>query len=318
MDVFTDVLNTMHLQSQVHYAMKLTAPWGIKAPAMYDSALFFAVMRGSCYLAAECIEMPVSLVGGDLVMLPQGNAHTLYDQPGSTLTPLEKLPGACPIATGERQDFQFGGGGSLTSMVVGRFIFDNQVSKPFLSGLPSIIHLQGERGQMAPWLETTLKWMASETSANNAGSPIMVSRLTDMLFIQILRAYLDEQVQENGRYNGSVGWLRAIADPVLGKAFELIHQKPEHPWTVAELAKHVNMSRTSFSTRFSGLAGVPPLTYLTKWRMLKASDILRQKKTTITEAAMNVGYESEAAFSKAFKRELGVSPGAYRREKAKV
>jgi transcriptional regulator GlxA family with amidase domain len=132
-----------------------------------------------------------------------------------------------------------------------------------------------------------------------------------MLFIQILRAHIAEHASEG---NGKAGWLRAIADPQIGKAFELIHQQPNHPWTVAELASRVSMSRTAFSMRFAQLTGLPPLSYVTKWRMLKASDILRQSQATIAEIATYVGYESEASFSKAFKREMGRAPGMYRRE----
>jgi AraC-like DNA-binding protein len=320
MDVLTDVLNTMHLESHVQFCMELTAPWGIKAPATKgsfgvrgDSALFFVLTRGSCYLEVEGLESPVSLVGGDLVMLPHGNAHILRDQLDSPVVPLAELAGACSNKHDAHQAFRYGGGGSLTSMVAGYFIFEHQVSKPFLSSLPPLIHIHGEHGQMVPWLETTLKWMAAETSSKNPGAEIMASRLTDMLFIQILRAHIAENTDREDECQAKAGWLRAMADPYLGKAFELIHEQPNHPWTVAELASQVNMSRTAFSTRFTQVAGVPPLTYVTKWRMLKASDLLRRGEATITEVATRVGYESEVSFSKAFKREMGAAPGAYRR-----
>jgi len=312
MDVLTDVLNTMHLQSQVWYNFEFTAPWGIKTQALDESAIFFVVTRGSCYLEVDGLEVPVSLVGGDLVMLPHGNAHILRDQLENSVVPLESLAEVCSTENVHRT-FRFGGGGSLTAMVGGCFIFENQVSRPFLSALPPLIHIQGEHGQMVPWLDTTLKWMAAETNSNNPGAQIIVSRLTDMLFVQILRSHIAEQTRQNGECNVKAGWLRAMADPYLGKAFEVIHQLPDHSWTVAELASHANMSRTAFSTRFTKLAGIPPLTYVTRWRMLKASDLLRYGKVTITEVATRVGYESEASFSKAFKREIGVAPGTYRR-----
>ena len=313
MDVLTDVLDTMHVQSHVQFSMELTAPWGFKVPAKTDWALFFVVTRGSCYLEVEGVAAPVSLAGGDLVMLPHGNAYVLHDHPDSTIVPIEGLVQGCPKHNAHLV-FRHGGGGSLTSMVAGHFVFERKVAKPFLSALPPVMLIHGEQGQMVPWLEATLKWIAVETNSKNHGAQIMVSRLTDILFIQILRAYISENAGREGECNAKAGWLRALADPSIGKAFELIHEKPDYPWTVAELASQVNMSRTAFSTRFSHLAGVPPLTYVTKWRMLKASDILRQGLATITETATRVGYESEASFSKAFKREMGVAPGTYRRE----
>jgi len=313
MDVLTDVLNTMHAQSHVQFSMELTAPWGIKAPAVTDSALFFVVTRGSCYIEIDGLEAPISLVGGDLVMLPHGNAHTLRDHLDSTAVALEGLARGCPMHNAHRV-FRYGGGGSLTSMVAGHFIFESQVSKPFLSALPPLILIHGEQGQMVPWLETTLKWMAAEANSKNPGAQIMVSRLTDMLFIQILRSHIAECSGRESDCRVKAGWLRAMADPNIGKAFEVIHEQPNHPWTVADLAAQVNMSRTAFSTRFTNLAGVPPLAYVTKWRMLKAGDFLRRGEATIAEIALSVGYESEASFSKAFKREMGVAPGMYRRE----
>jgi AraC-like DNA-binding protein len=310
MDVLTDVLNTIHLQSAVHFCTELTTPWGIGVPAQNDRAIFYVMTRGSCYLEVDGLKPPVSLAGGDLVMLSHGDAHILCDHLDSPIVPLEELVKACPKCEAHKS-FHYGGGGSLTAMVAGHFIFENQMSKSFLSTLPPLVHIHGEQGQVVPWLDTTLKWMAAETNSKNPGAEIMASRLTDMLFIQILRAHIAEHA---GECNGQVGWLRAMTDSHLGKAFELIHEQPNHPWTVADLASQVHMSRTAFSIRFTQLAGMPPLAYVTKWRMLKASDILRQGQASISEIATHVGYESEASFSKAFKREIGVAPGMYRRD----
>ncbi len=310
MDVLTDVLNTVRLQSAVHFCTELTTPWGIRVPAQNGRAIFYVMTRGSCYLEIERHKPPVSLAGGDLVMLSHGDAHVLRDRLNSPIVPLARLVKACPKYDPHRA-IHHGGGGSLTAIVAGHFNFENQMAKPFLSTLPPLIHIHGEHGQVVPWLDTTLKWMAAETNSKNPGAQIMASRLTDMLFIQILRAHIAEHINE---CNSKAGWLRAIADPQIGKAFELIHEQPNHPWTVAELASQVNMSRTAFSMRFTQLVGISPLAYVTKWRMLKAGDILRQGQATISEIATYVGYESEASFSKAFKREMGIAPGRYRKE----
>ncbi len=313
MDVLSDVLNTVRLRSAVQFCTELTAPWGLRVPAQNDQAVFYVVARGSCYLEVEGHKALVSLVGGDLVMLLHGNAHVLRDHPDSSAVPLARLAKKCDRHDACRS-FQHGGGGSLTALVAGSFLFANPASKSFLTTLPPLIHIHGDRGQLVPWLETTLKWMAAETTSNSPGAQIMASRLTDMLFIQILRAHIAEHAGKENAGEEKAGWLRALADAHIGKAFELIHEQPDHPWTVAELAARVNMSRTAFSLRFAHLAGLPPLAYVTKWRMLRAGDLLHQGAATISEIAAAVGYESEASFSKAFKREMGVAPGAYRRE----
>jgi len=198
-------------------------------------------------------------------------------------------------------------------MVAGGFLFEGPVARPFLSMLPPLIHIPGEQGQLVPWLDTTLKWMASEMTTKNPGAQTMVSRLTEMLFIMIVRAYIAESAGRAAHDSAEAGWLRAMLDPHVGRALERIHEEPNHPWTVAELASEVGMSRTAFSLRFSRLTGVPPLAYVTKWRMLKAGDFLRSNSATLSSVAARVGYESEASFSKAFKREMGVAPGAYRK-----
>jgi AraC-like DNA-binding protein len=312
MDVLSEVLNTIRLRSTVQFCTELTAPWGFRVPAQNDQAVFYVVARGSCYLEVEG-RKALSLVGGDFVMLMHGNAHIMRDHPHSTAVPLERLAKKCHKHDA-CQAFQHGGGGSLTALVAGSFLFENPASKPFLVTLPPLIHIQGERGQVVPWLETTLKWMAAETTSSNPGAQIMASRLTDMLFIQILRAHMAEHAGKESDYKEKAGWLRALADANIGNALELIHEQPDHPWTVAELASRVNMSRTAFSLRFAQLSGMPPLSYVTKWRMLKAGDLLHQGTATIAEIAAAVGYESEASFSKAFKREMGVAPGTYRKE----
>lgn len=309
MDVLSDVLNTIRLRSKVQFCTELTAPWGFRVPSQNGQAIFYVVTRGSCYLEVEG-HKDLSLVGGDFVMLMHGDAHVLRDHPDSPIVPLEHLTPQC-LKHDACRALHHGGGGSLTAMVTGSFIFDNPAAKPFLCTLPPLIHIPGERGQLVPWLETTLKWMAAETTSKNPGAQIMASRLTDMLFIQILRAHIVEQAGNDCKEKA--GWLRGLADLSIGRAFELIHEQPDHPWTVAELASQVNMSRTAFSVRFTHLAGMPPLSYVTKWRMFKAGDLLHQGAATISEVAAAVGYESDASFSKAFKREMGIAPGTYRK-----
>ncbi|MBC7544758.1 MAG: AraC family transcriptional regulator [Candidatus Sericytochromatia bacterium] len=173
--------------------------------------------------------------------------------------------------------------------------------------MPPIIHIRAENGRAVPWLDQTLQFVACEATAGRPGASIVIAHLSHVFFIQIVRAYLASAA------DGGAGWLRALADPLIKPALDLMHQQPEAAWTVAALADRVGLSRSTFSARFTDAVGEPPLQYLTRWRMQKAASFLRAGDRSVADVATRVGYEAEAAFSKAFKRQLGVAPGAYRR-----
>jgi AraC-like DNA-binding protein len=202
---------------------------------------------------------------------------------------------------------RFGGNGANSTLVCGAFKFEDRRHNPLLGVLPPLVLIKGEEGRAVQWLEPTLQFIACEAASGRPGAQTIISRLADVLFIQIVRGFL-VSTPENQR-----GWLRALSDAQIGTALSLIHQNPENPWTVATLASKVGMSRSTFAGRFAELVGEPPLHYVTRWRMQKAAALLREGTTTLAEIADRVGYESEAAFSKAFKRWVGTAPGAYRK-----
>lgn len=312
MDVLSDVLATVRLTGAIHICPELSAPWGIVFPEQRDRAIFYVLSRGSCYLEIEGQEAPVTLVGGDLAMLPHGAAHVLRDRPQTPTVPIEALiREGCP---GVARVLQHGGGGEKSALVSGSFKFENRMAGRVLAALPPLIHISAETAQSVPWFEATLRFLSSETNMVLPGSEIVMARLTDVLFIQILRAFIARELREGRDCPRQAGMLRALVDPDVSKALALMHQKPGHPWTVAELAQGVGMSRTGFAVRFKETAGVAPLDYLTQWRMQKAGDLLRQGEENLEEIALSVGYESGVAFSKAFKREMGIPPGQYRKE----
>ena len=317
MDVLSDVLTTVRLHSAIHFCPELSAPWGIEVPAQRDRALFYVLSRGSCYLEVDGLESPVPLVGGDLAMLPHGAAHTLRDRLHTPAIPLEALlREGC--MSGVACAFHHGGGGGKSALVAGYFKFENRAANLFLAALPALIHIRAEDGQSVPWLEATLKFLASESTSEVPGAQIIMVRLTDVLFIQTLRAHIAQDAKDGQTCTNEAGMFRALIDPQIGKALEVIHQQPDHPWTVAELAARVRMSRTGFAVRFTTMAGIAPLDYVRKWRMQKASDFLRQGEEPLEDIAGRVGYESGAAFSKAFKREMGLPPGRYRKAQVRA
>jgi AraC-like DNA-binding protein len=247
----------------------------------------------------------IALAEGDLVLIPHGRGHWLLDAPATRPVPLSQL--LQPHPSTERPVLRHGGGGAATTLICGGFSFEQVGDFPLLSLLPPVIHIQGHQGRAAEWLQATLKLLAHETREERPGTETMLARLMDVMFIQAVRAWLESQPDGQG------GWLGGLRDPQVGAVIELMHRAPDQSWTVATLAAAAAMSRSSLSARFKAVVGEPPLAHLTRWRMSLAASWLRDGELSLIQMAERVGYESEAAFSKAFKRHFGVAPGAYRR-----
>ncbi len=307
MDALTEVLKAMQLHSTIHCRSKFSAPWGLRSDKS-DDAAFHVILQGNCWLEVDNSDMPIPLKGGDLVVLPTGIGHTLRDALDSPVTKLtdllENRPSIKPMS------LSYGGGGISTVVLCGHACFQERETNPLLTALPPLMLIKGEQGRSVEWLNATLEFIACESSLNRPGAQMMITYLSSILFIQAVRAYLASLTDDEG------GWLRALLDPQISIALGLIHQHPEKPWTVELLARQVNLSRAAFAARFKMLVGEPPLQYLTRWRMYKATRLLRSGYLNLAEISSQVGYESEAAFSKAFKRQIGQPPGEYRREHA--
>lgn len=303
-DVLTDVLQTVRVSSVCYGRVELGAPWGIRVPES-EAASFHVLLRGNAWLEVEGAGEPVALASGDLFALPHGRAHTLRDALDTPAIPIAEIVGCaddCSTAS-----LKVGGNGTAATLVCGAFQFEDRKHNPLLNVLPPLVLIKGEDGRAVHWLEPTLQFMACEAASGRPGSRTVVSRLADILFIQIVRGFLSSTPASQR------GWLRALNEPQIGAALGLIHQDPRQPWTVALLASKVGMSRSTFAGRFAELVGEPPLHYVTRWRMQRAASLLREGRATLADIADRVGYESEAAFSKAFKRWVGAAPGAYRR-----
>lgn len=302
MDALSEVLDTIHLRSALYCRAELCAPWGVRIGSK-GRAKFHVVIEGGCWLEVDGGEAPLRLAAGDFVVLPQGTGHTLRDARATPALPLEDLLATLPLD--QKNDVRYGGGGVRTTLLCGYFPVDGAQTNPLLRALPPVIHIQNEAGRAVPWLEATLKFITCESQGGRPGAQTILTRLSDILFIQAVRAHVASLSGCEG------GWLRAAADPQIGAALCLVHRHPERPWTVGTLAAAAAMSRSSFAARFRDLAGEPPLRYVTRWRMHRAAELLRSGNT-MTFIAEAVGYASEAAFSKAFKSWTGTAPGSYR------
>jgi AraC-like DNA-binding protein len=314
MDPISDVFKTMQVASVVHARLEATAPWGLmrEAEAENDAVVhsnspsqlahFGMVSRGNCWLSVGGMPDPLPLTGGDCFLLAPGSTYALRDNPRT------QAHSFCEAAPKNNTNvIHYGGGGIPTTIVSGWFRFGQMSVKPLRRLLPELILIKADQAQTLA-LHATLQLLASEMSEPAPGAEVMVNRLADILFIQCVRAHIASESE-----TCKSGWLRAIFDPKIGAALKAIHERVENPWTVEALAAAAGMSRSAFALRFKELLGETPLEYLTNWRMYKATGFLQDGDKKLFEVAKSVGYESDAAFSKAFKRVLGLAPSEYRR-----
>jgi AraC-like DNA-binding protein len=306
-DVLTSVMDAVRLRGQVFCRSELRAPWGM-ALMRSDYAHFHVIERGGAWLRIGG-RPAVALAAGDLVVVPHGAGHTLTDSLASKARPLSEMAGrgssegGCLVMRG-------GGEGAETRLVCGSFRFERKDAHPLVELLPPLIHLRPAEAPAAEWLEATLRFLAWETRQARPGTETIVSRLTDVVFVQVLRAWIEALPEGQG------GWMGALRDRQVGAALALVHRSPERDFTIASLAAAVGMSRSRFAARFTALVGEPPLAYVARWRLETAAGLLRESSLSLGEVAERVGYDSEAAFSKAFRRRFGAPPGAYRRSRA--
>ena len=303
MDVLTDVLNTLELNGWLSSRRELVPPWRYDFAATKDS-MFHVISYGGAYLQVKGQSEPIRVKDGDVVLFPTGHPHSLYDDPASPLTRLVHLDynpqRGHQVVNREGED-------SKLLLLCGAFHFEYPNDFPLLHRLPRLIHVPGPNGQMEQGLADIVHLIARESASKQPGAEVVLRRLTELLFIQVIRLWIDQQAK------ASVQWVGALGDQPISTALSLIHESPARKWTVKELAEAAALSRSAFSARFSELVGEPPLTYLTRWRMLRATRLLKNEVRMGTIAEM-LGYESEAAFRKAFKREMGMPPAQYRRQ----
>jgi AraC-like DNA-binding protein len=265
-------------------------------------AHFGMVSRGNCWLAVGGMRDPIPLTGGDCFLLAPGISYSLRDNPRS------RTKSFCEVAPKERTNvIHYGGGGAPTTIISGFLSFDALSLKPITQLLPSLILIKADHAHTLA-LHTTLQLLAAEMAEQAPGSEVVANRLAEVLFIQAIRAHIMSAAESCKR-----GWLRAIFDPQIGAALKSIHENVNSPWTVESLADSAGMSRSAFAERFKELVEQTPLEYVTEWRMQKAVQLLQQGDKKLVDVAQSIGYESDAAFSKAFKRVVGLTPGEYRR-----
>ena len=316
MDAFSEILAAIKLKGATYFRAQSSSPWcvssreskelaSILSPGAPHMVIYHLVIAGRA-LARLREGKWVELEAGDIVVFPHGDPHQLSsdERAHNDVTPavLNKM------VAHDLRPLQAGGGGNDSRFVCGYMVCDPFMCKPILEGLPKIMKVNIRTDQSGHWLENSILHLADEAASGHAGSDAMLAKLSEALFVDTLRRYVSTLPREE------TGWLAGARDPIVGKSLAVLHGRVSHPWTIAELAKEVGLSRSALVERFSRFLSVPPMTYLTRWRLQLAARSLTTTSRGTADIAADVGYESEAAFNRAFKRELGLPPARYRRE----
>jgi AraC-like DNA-binding protein len=314
-DALSDVLRVTRLSGGVFLEASFTAPWCISGKVSpEDCKPFLAAPRhviASHYVAAGCMKLraeggdSIDVRAGEIVLLPHNDAHIF----GSELTPKPVPAGEIiqPPQDGRLARIVYGGGGESTQLLCGFLGCDTPFS-PLLTALPTILKLNVRTTASGAWIESSFRFAASEIAAGRLGSTTVIAKLSELLFVEAVSQFVASLPAERR------GWLAGLRDPQVGRALALLHARPIEEWTAESLAHEVGMSRSAFAERFGSLVGQPPMQYLALWRMHMAAQHLREGRGSVAQIGYGIGYDSEAAFSRAFKRQFGASPGTWRKQ----
>lgn len=308
-DPVARALRTVQMRSTFYCQCTLAEPWALAMPVVADSVSFHAVTAGRCWLQVPGSD-PIELQGGDFALVAQGLGHELLSSPGAA-TPqrVDTLPQE--YLTPQFSHLRHGGSGRSAHLICGVVTFDAPAAREVLATLPGSIVVTSSDAD-ASVVRDLLRIMGEELAAPRPGGEAVATRLADILVVQAIRTWLARSTDAGG------AWLRAMRDQHIGAALSAIHADPGRPWTLSQLARTATMSRSAFSARFTTLVGQSPVAYLTRWRMLVAKQQLSDGHITATQLASELGYQSDAAFNRAFKRVTGTTPGVFRAQAAHV
>jgi len=316
MDVLSEVLKVVKLQGALFYNAEFSSPWSIRAASSQGLVRYFAPGTDNViiyHLLTEgraCVRLNdgtcVNLKAGDIVMLPHGDPHIMENGPPTPTVDESDQLGEV-LAQGLKL-WRLGGGGEVTKFVCGYMACDPRLSQVFLSGLPPLFKVSIRNDASGRWLENSIRFSVDEAGHYLAGGEAVRAKLSEVLFVETLRAYISNLSAEQS------GWLAGARDAEVGRALAMMHRNPAHPWTIAALAKEAGVSRSVLAERFRYFLNEPPMAYLTRWRLQLGAQMLSSTSHSVAQIAAEVGYESEAAFNRAFKREFGAPPARFRNQ----
>ena len=314
MDALAAALRAVHLVGAIFMNARLSAPWCYQSPPADEVAplldpdaerivIFHLVMEGECFVEIDG-QPPLKLCAGDAIVLPRGDAHRMGSAPG-----LPPATGArlANVLTRRPRRLIYGGGGAATRLACGYLACDDRLARMLLAGLPSVVRVNVRGSRAGEWLEASVRYALAESRSPRAGGADALARLAELLFVEVLRLYM------NGQQTERSGWLAAVADRIVGAALSALHKHPARAWTLEELARVAGTSRSVLAERFQQLVGSPPMQYLMQWRMVMATNLLSHSDVPLTRIAEEVGYQTDTAFIRAFRREFGAPPATWRR-----
>lgn len=314
MDALSEILKVVQLNGAIFFNARFTAPWCVASPAEAALApmlgvgaervlLYHYVMEGSCLIMLDGMT-PLRLSAGDVMVFPHGDAHIVASSAGEQPQQID----AKAILRERPKMLQFGGGGETTRLVCGYITCDPRLLQPILVALPQVVTVSLRGNDQARWLEATLQHAVEEASSSRPGAEGVLAKLSEVMVVETLRRYVSQLSPEHA------GWLSGLRDRAVGKCLALMHEKPAYPWTVDALAREVATSRSVLAERFTHFVGQSPMQYLSRWRMALAANYLRRSSLSVARIAEEVGYETDAALSRAFRREFGIPPATWRRK----
>lgn len=316
MDVLSEILKVVKLEGAVFHNAELSAPWSFRAPPSRAVAPYFAPRGGHIIFYHLLTEgrgfaglengPRVSLSAGEVVVFPHGDSHIMCN--GAPVEPVDNERELDKILARGLTLSRSGGGGEITRFVCGYLCCDPHASRVLLAGLPPVLKVNIRNGGPGQWLENSIRFSVDHAATSRAGGEAVLAKLSEALFVETLRRYISELPAEQ------TGWLAGARDPDIGKVLALLHRKPSHAWTVAELAHEAGLSRSVLAERFRHFLGEPPISYLTRWRLQLGAQMLKSSNRSVADVAAEVGYDSEAAFNRAFKREYHLPPARFRNE----
>jgi AraC-like DNA-binding protein len=314
-DAFSEILSGVKLNGAVFFSAEFSAPWGLStsqpralanhlAQGTEHLVLYHFVIEGGAIV--QLFDGPsVELIPGDVVIFPNAHQHHMTSGRGLA-APFPDYGINAKIKSRDLSPLRAGGGGAASRFVCGYMTCDPYLCRPVLSGLPPVFKVNIRTDHSGKWLESSILHLVEEAASGRVGSEAMLAKLSEALFVDTLRRYIA------GLPEQQTGWLAGTRDPIVGKSLGLLHSRIAHPWTIADLADEVGISRSALVERFTRYLSEPPMTYLTRWRLQLAARSLEKTSRGVAEIAADIGYDSEAAFNRAFKREFGQPPGRYR------
>lgn len=310
MDIFTDIVDTLRVRGVLYFRTRFTSPWSVQVPAYRKVARFHLITGGRSWVRISGELTPTLIQEGDLILIPQGNGHILSDSPDRPPLDVDDVVRQTGF-TGSgtlvysAADIDGEARGEFATMVCGHLEFDDGFTHPLLADLPAHILVRSSESLNHTWLANVLRFITHETQSEFSGADAVVKRLSEILFIQVARAYLDTAGED-------LRFIAALKDPQLSRALSALHAEPGCDWTVESLAQTAGLSRARFAARFQQMVGRAPIAYLTQWRMLKAAQMLRQTEKPIKTIARGMGYRTEQTFSRAFSQHFMQPPQNYR------